>query len=242
MHERLILLPGWALGTAPLSALAEALRRLDSSLEAEIAELPTLASCDPAVWLAELDQRLPADTWLGGWSLGGMLATALAARRGGRCRGVLTLASNPRFVAEPGWPCAMPAATFGAFQQGCASDAHATLKRFALLCSQGGEDARGLSRRLFATAPQQAAESLLAGLAVLHALDTRAALAAIAAPQLHLFAEGDALVPKAAAAALSSLLPTLHTGLMPGTGHTFLLERPDEVATAIQAFIREHRQ
>lgn len=242
MRERLILLPGWGLGTAPLTALADALRELDSSLQVEVAALPSLATPNLAAWLSELDERLPQDTWLGGWSLGGMLATELAARRGVRCRGLLTLASNPRFVVEPGWPCAMPAATFSAFQQGCASDMAGTLKRFALLCSQGGGDPRGLSRQLSVAAPEQAAELLLAGLEVLAALDTRAALATVAGPQLHLFAAGDALVPKQTAAALLTLLPALNVALMRGMSHAFLLERPQEAASVIQVFMREQRR
>ena len=38
--------------------------------------------------------------WLGGWSLGGMLASELARRRGDHCCGLLTLASNPSFVSR----------------------------------------------------------------------------------------------------------------------------------------------
>ncbi|MES2819552.1 MAG: transporter, partial [Pseudomonadota bacterium] len=174
MSERLILLPGWGLGCAPLEPLAAALN--GPQLQVTIEPLPVLASCDPADWLEELDARLPADCWLGGWSLGGMLATALAARRGARCYGLLTLASNVRFVATADWPDAMPAETFTQFRHDCAVDASATLKRFALLCARGAEEARGLSLQLLATAPAAVQESLLAGLDVLAALDTRAAL------------------------------------------------------------------
>ena len=159
MRDRLILLPGWGLGTAPLQPLADALRGLDPRLHVQIEPLPLLDSNDPADWLDELDAKLPEDAWLGGWSLGGMLAAELAARRGGRCSGLLTLASNLRFVAEPGWSAAMEASTFSAFREGCAANAPATLKRFALLCVQGAADARGLSRQLISAAPHSQAAS-----------------------------------------------------------------------------------
>lgn len=239
MRDRLILLPGWGLGTAPLEPLAAALRGLDPRLHVEIEPLPLLDSSDPADWLDELDANLAQDAWLGGWSLGGMLAAELAARRGERCSGLLCLASNPRFVVEPSWPAAMSAETFNAFRQGCATDASATLKRFALLCAQGASDARGLSRLLLGAAPLAQSETLLAGLDVLAALDTRAALQAFVGPQLHLFAGQDALVPGSAAQALLELLPDVEIGLIDSASHAFVLERPHEIAAAIQAFLHE---
>jgi len=239
MRDRLILLPGWGLGTAPLEPLTEALRGLDPRLHVKIEPLPQLDSSDPTEWLDELDANLPQDAWLGGWSLGGMLAAELAARRGERCSGLLTLASNLRFVAEPGWLAAMASDTFAAFRQGCAADASATLKRFALLCAQGALDARGLSRLLLGAAPLPQPAALLAGLDVLAALDTRTALQAFVGPQLHLFAGADALVPAAVAPALLALLPDVEIGLIDHASHAFALERPHEIAAAIQGFLHE---
>ncbi|NVL52936.1 alpha/beta fold hydrolase [Pseudomonas syringae pv. actinidiae] len=94
MRDRLFLLPGWGLGVSPLEPLAAALRGLDEHLRVEIEPLPDIDSCDVPDWLDELDANLPDDAWLGGWSLGGMLAAELAARRGEGCCGLLTLASN----------------------------------------------------------------------------------------------------------------------------------------------------
>ena len=239
MRDRLILLPGWGLGTAPLQPLADALRGLDPRLHVDIEPLPLLDSSDPADWLDELDATLPSDAWLGGWSLGGMLAAELAARRGERCSGLLTLASNLRFVAEPGWPAAMSPETFNAFRQGCVTDASATLKRFSLLCAQGAPEPRGVSRQLFAAVPQVQPAELLVGLDLLANLDTRAALQAFVGPQLHLFAGADALVPAGAAAALLALLPDVEIGLIDNASHAFALERPHEIAAAIQAFLHE---
>ncbi|UVE17503.1 alpha/beta fold hydrolase [Pseudomonas sp. LS44] len=239
MRDRLVLLPGWGLGTAPLVPLMVALSGLDEHLRVQIEALPNLASVDPQDWLDELDARLPQDVWLGGWSFGGMLAAELAARRGEHCCGLLTLASNACFVARDGWPSAMPGATFTAFRAGCADDAPATLKRFALLCAQGAEDSRGIARRLAAATPAAQATSLVAGLDVLAALDTRAALQRFDGPQLHLFAGADALVPGEAAGALLEVLPDTEIGLLEQTSHAFVIERAHEVAAAIHAFLTE---
>lgn len=239
MRDRLILLPGWGLGVSPLEPLAAALQGLDEHLRVQIEPLPALESSDLNEWLDELDATLPDNAWLGGWSLGGMLASALAARRGERCCGLLTLASNPCFVAHDGWPSAMPAETFDAFLAGCHADSQVTLKRFGLLCAKGAQDPRGLARLLVSGAPNAPSRALMTGLELLAQLDTREALLAYRGPQLHLFAGMDELVPAEAAGHLLTLLPDVEIGLIEQAGHAFLLEDPHGVAGAIQAFLHE---
>lgn len=239
MRNRLILLPGWGLGVSPLEPLAAALHGLNEHLQVQIEPLPVLQASELGEWLDELDATLPDNAWLGGWSLGGMLASELAARRGERCCGLLTLASNPCFVAHDGWPHGMPAETFDAFLAGCHADSQVTLKRFGLLCAKGAEDPRGLSRLLISGAPNTSPSVLMPGLELLAQLDTRAALQAFRGPQLHLFAGLDGLVPAEVASDLLALLPDVEIGLIEQAGHAFLLEDPHGVAGAIQAFLHE---
>ena len=104
MRDQLILLPGWGLGSLPLEVLAEALRGLDPALRVDIEPLPELSSGEPRDWLLELDERLPPHTWLGGWSLGGMVALYLAARHPHKVRALCLTASFAKFRAEAGYP------------------------------------------------------------------------------------------------------------------------------------------
>lgn len=231
MPPSLILLPGWGLGSAPLMPLAEASA---GQVQVHIEALPALEHVDIERWLDALDERLPRDAWLGGWSLGGMLATLLAARRGADCPGLLTLASNARFTVGEDWPTAMPAATFAVFREAYELNPAATLKRFAMLCSQGAVDFRGLSRRLL---EQAEGHDSLVGLDLLAALDTRQALQRFAGPQLHLFATDDALVPVAAAAAIQRLQPAAEVRLVSGASHALVVERVDEVAAVMARFV-----
>lgn len=239
MRNRVILLPGWGLGTASLEPLAASLRAQDARLRVDLVALPELAEADVQAWVDHLDRRLPTDAWLGGWSFGGMLASELARKRGDHCCGLLTLASNPSFVARPDWPHGMAADTFGTFLDGCRSHTSVTLKRFRTLCSDGAQQPRTLLRQLGVGVPDTDPLYLASGLQVLAKLDTRAALEGYAGPQLHLFAGSDALVPPGAAKALSELLPDVEVGLVEDSSHAFLLEYPQELATGIKSFLHE---
>lgn len=239
MRDHLVLLTGWGLGTAPLEPLAAALRGLNERLHVQLEPLPDIVTSNPDDWLDELDAIIGPDCWLGGWSLGGMLAAELAARRAERCCGLFTLASNVCFVARPDWPLGMSVETFSTFRQACQADPVATLKRFALLCAQGAAESRGLGRQLAASSPLLREELLLPGLDLLAALDTRQALQRFRGPQLHLLSAGDTLVPVAISRALLALQPDIEVGVLESAGHAFALERPHEVAAAIQAFLSE---
>lgn len=204
MTEPLCLLPGWGLGLEPLRSLCQ--EPSAPLARARLIALPELSSSQPEDWLDALDRVVPADAWLLGWSLGGMLALQLAARRGSGCPGVMTIAANACFLAHEDWPQAMAADTLRQFEASLAIEAGVTLKRFALLCSQGSPQARTLGRWLFETRTAQPLASLQAGLALLAQLDNRPALNAFAGPQLHILGGQDALVPVAAAAGLRQCL------------------------------------
>lgn len=237
MREHLILLPGWAIGPAALEPLREALQERAPHLAVEIEPLPTLDQA--GAWLDELDARLPRDSWLAGWSLGGMLAAQLAARRGDACRGLIGLCSNLSFRDRDDWPCAMSQEVFAAFHEACRLDPGLTLKRFTILVAQGARDARTLARQLQVTQLPTEPKVLDAGLRLLDVLDTRAALQGYGGPQLHLFSGRDALVPAAAAKALLEWLPDVEVQVFEEASHGLPLERPEEVAAAILGFMRE---
>ncbi|GGK04496.1 alpha/beta fold hydrolase [Pseudomonas matsuisoli] len=237
MTRRVVLLPGWGLGLAPLLPLADALRGY--GVEVHLQPLPAFAHGTLAHHLDALAAELPADCWLMGWSLGGMLAAMLAARQDVQCQGLVTLGSNARFVAEPGWPRAMAADTFEAFRSSCLVDPATTLKRFALLCSQGAKQPRTLSRALSVDAGSDP-ESLRAGLDVLAHLDLRHALRVYTGPRLHVMAERDALVPADALPALEHLSGEGATVLMEAASHAFVFEQADELAELIVGRMEAH--
>ena len=234
----LVLLPGWGWDTAPLEPLAGALEK--QGVTTHLLALPEILddsteSCLER-WLDDLDHRVKAGAWLLGWSLGGQLASALAARRGAACPGLITLASNPCFVQRSDWPCAMPKETFEAFAQGLTNQPEATLRRFALLCAQGDSAPRALAKRLQeGKSPAQRNQEI--GLRLLGTLDSRPALTRFNGPQLHLLAEQDALLPQTLVEALVRLCNRAQIEQRPGAHASLLFD--ESSAPRIARFIAE---
>lgn len=71
MRNRLVLLPGWGLGTASLEPLAASLRAQDARLQVELMPLPELDHSDVQGWVAHLTASCPA---MSGWVAGRWVA------------------------------------------------------------------------------------------------------------------------------------------------------------------------
>ena len=254
------LLPGWGLGLAPLQPLADSLAHcgehhacakglapekvpttsreqapsyreiLSNKHEVQLLPIPECTSLEQA--LNELDAQIPADSWLIGWSLGGMLATALAHRRGNSCPGLITLASNACFVARDDWPHAMPEREFKNFSRLVARDWTSTLKGFQQLCMHGSE-----TQTVPAEMSASVSADVEASLSWLAQLDNRAAIAELQCRQLHVLATADALVPATVAQDLQRLNPQVQVHSWPGS-HAFVLVDHSELATVVDAFMR----
>ena len=240
MSKRIVILPGWGLGVVPLQLLAQELDTALPDFTVQIQPLSDMTGKTTAAVIQQLDQQLPSDCWLLGWSLGGMLATALAAQRQSACAGLISYASNACFVTRETWPTAMSVDTFAAFCELCRSDLPAGLKRFALLCSQGSAQPRALSRQLQEMALAAESSSALAGLELLAALDNRQAISDFAGPQLHLLAQADALVPPETARLLGDLNPQASVEIL-GHSHASVFAESHELAQRMVSFIQSHQ-
>jgi malonyl-CoA O-methyltransferase len=183
-------------------------------------------------------QCCPAQAVYVGWSLGGQLAIELALREPDRVAGVITLCSNPCFVARDDWP-GMSQQAFDAFRAGVAADPIAALQRFDSLQVAGASAPRELLRRLRRLGRVPDASDLSVGLEWLRLLDLRRSLAALTQPQLHVLASQDALVPANVGNYISTAIATVAAGqvrTLADTCHLAPLDAPVQVAAEIRAF------
>ncbi|MDR1646871.1 MAG: alpha/beta fold hydrolase [Zoogloeaceae bacterium] len=222
-------LPGWGLGSAPL---ARAFRQQDAATRWQVQALPGSQPgervpecfCDAVETLLV---RLPEKKChLGGWSLGAILALALAARAPERIASLTLIAATPCFVARPDWRNACPPATFRAFTRKVERDGDGALPAFIAGFCQGDQTAESSRHFLekYATPPSRAA--LAAGLRWLAEADLRTNIPAISCPVYLLHGENDPLTPLEAALWLARTLPQAHLTRLPGKAHAPFLNTP----------------
>jgi malonyl-CoA O-methyltransferase len=174
-----------------------------------------------------------------GWSLGGQLATEIAAFHPQRTAALATLCSNPSFSAVGDWP-GLPAATLQAFSDGFAHDCDVTLNRFFTLQVLGSKSARETLRGLRGIDAMGDISSLGLGLDWLVSIDNRDLLATLTVPQLHILAENDALVPDELAQALTSELQGMSDARverLPESSHLAPVEAPELIASDVRRFL-----
>lgn len=234
----LALLSGWGFGSAVMQPLQDA---LSGMLPGAVVILPLPKLLDPDAWLDDLMDAMPEGRlWLAGWSLGGQLAVLLAQRLGARCAGLVTIASNPSFRVREDWLCAMERRRFESFVDECRADVRETLWRFCQLCAAGAPQPRSMVRQLRCSVSAASSAVLLAGLELLHSMDTRQALASLSIPQRHVFAGEDALVPASVAGEMAVVCRNAQVELIAGACHALPMQEPQKVADGIAELIREN--
>jgi len=188
--------------------------------------------------LAGILECCPEQAVYVGWSLGGQLAIELALHEPQRVLAVVTVCSNPSFVAVEDWP-GMGADAFSEFYFGVQFDPVAALQRFDTLQVKGAAQPRQLLRQL-RRLRQPASAELLAGLEWLQMLDQRDSLAMLQQPQLHLLAARDALVPSAVGKSIASRIAGVTSGqvkMLQRACHLVPLDAPAELAQEIRGFL-----
>lgn len=242
-RQNLVLLHGWGSNREIWRPLLVLLRPWAN------VTLLDLPGCAPGLshhrspeWSAVLDgimQCCPAPAVYIGWSLGGQLAAALATRCPERVVSLVTVCSNPRFVAEADWP-GMSSDSFTAFTESAGSDINAALRRFNSLQVEGSSRPRELLRQLPGPGRLSSSSGLSQGLDWLATLDQRQQLARLQAPQLHLLAQCDALVPAALETDLVAALaeaPCAKVAMLPESCHVAPLQCASELAQEIVSFL-----
>jgi len=242
-RQELVLLHGWGSNREIWRPL---LAQLRSWANITLLDLPACAPalvvgehCEPEDVIDAVLAVAPERAVYLGWSLGGQLALELAARNPERVAAVVTVCSNPRFVAETGWP-GMEAGAFARFQSAYATDPAAALRRFGSLQVQGAKRPRELLRQLQGQQAGPPGAELSAGLSWLERLDQRGLVQGLQQPRLHLLAEHDQLVPVTLAPVLAGLLgpPALaHVQVLIGASHLAPLDSAPLIAAATRDFL-----
>lgn len=241
---KLVLLHGWAMTPRVWEGLVAA---LPPGFEVHAPALP----CHPGgvaatptleAWADALATTLPDDALVCGWSLGAMVAMALAIRHPHKVRRLVLAGATPRFVAGDGWPHGLPADVVAAFTQGFAAAPSPTLRRFLSLQTQGDARRKAVQSALSATlargddADAVCDTALAEGLRVLVEADLREDLPLLHQHTLLIHGDGDALMSLAGARALADSLPEAGLQVCAATGHAPFVADAAAFAARLAAF------
>jgi len=240
----LVLLHGWGLHSGIWQT---ALPELQCHYRVHLIDLPGFGQSDlpqgkftlPALSDA-VASVLPDGVQLLGWSMGGMVATDIAARYPRRVGRLILVASNPCFMAREDWPFAMPESTLKQFITQLLDNFEATLQRFLAIQSMGShtqkEDLKQLKALVMAGGkPREAA--LAGGLQILRDVDLRPQLAMIQCPMLRIYGRLDSLVPRQVMPAVDKLCPHSPSVMFRKAAHAPFLSHHSTFWSLLPAFI-----
>ena len=243
----LLLVHGWAMHGGVFAPLVRALEATFTVITVDLpghggsrdSALPLALDPVADALAALIDAQSSKHALVVGWSLGGLVATALAARHPDRVRGLAMLAASPRFVQGPDWPAGMDPRVFELFGEELGRDYRGTLDRFLMLEAQGSahlrEELRYLRDAVYARG-EPAPRALQEGLGLLHDSDLRATLPGLAMPSLWIAGRRDRLVSPQAMQAAAALAPRSRFRQYDHAGHAPFLTEPTAVAEALTAF------
>jgi len=237
----LILIHGWAMHGgifAPLTPL------LAERFRVHVVDLPghgyasaSDESIDPARCAADIAALLPRAIWAG-WSFGGLVSLQAALGHPQQVRGIVEIATSPKFVAGPDWTHGVAAEIFIEFGAGLLADYRQTIERFLALetlgSAHGHDELRALKAHVFERG-DPALPVLEQGLDVLQSTDLRVRLPTLSVPSLWIAGRRDRLVA-AAAIRWSAQHSPRGEFVEIASGHAPFLSHAAEVASAIAAF------
>lgn len=235
--HKILLITGWGGGAELLKPLHEALEQKGHSIE----RLNIFNALNDEILQQHVERAVKFDVIVG-WSLGGQLATLLVnqiQQQYAEQKVLITLASNPCFVAQADWMTAMPIETFIQFKQSFEQDAISTLKRFGLLVCQGASSAKKDFVAMQKLIRPQPIALLRDGLQLLEKLNLVEFYENYQGRQLHVFAEHDALVPYQVVQKTKDLAAkNLSVVSVEGASHGFPCFMVEQTVQIIEDFIQ----
>lgn len=241
--EDLVVLHGWGMNRHVWSTVQT---QLSQHFRLWLVDLPgfgdsyetPLATSVNAV-AEQLLPHLPEQFHVLGWSMGGLVATAITAEHPERVKTVITVASSPYFLEQANWPGIKPR-LMAQLEKDLQHDFRKTVERFLALQAMGSKDAKQQVKQLkqwLFESPLASAETLSRGLTLLEQTDLRETLQSIQVPMLRLYGRLDGLVPLNAAQATGKLAPHTSSYVFSESAHAPFITEPELFVEQVTGFL-----
>lgn len=238
---------GWAMNSAIWD---ECLARLPDWINVIVIDLPghgsmvdvDIHSLDDCVQVLVPLVHQPV-IWVG-WSLGGLAVLRLAELYPQRVAAALLVATNPCFVSQADWPCAVDKTVFNQFASDLSANQEKTIRRFLALQVKGLPDVMRVVRQLQQSLKlrgQASSQALSTGLDILLETDLRRALNSIDCPLYWLLGAKDSLVPAELATVLEEEYRQKNVVLHPQASHAPFISHSDDFIKQLVAIAEKRR-
>ncbi|WP_031570296.1 pimeloyl-ACP methyl ester esterase BioH [Rheinheimera texasensis] len=229
-----VLIHGWGLNHAIWQPVADVLAAEYQVLALDLPGYGLATNYPEPYSLAaitdQLAAQIPAQSFVLGWSLGGLVATQLALRHPAKVRSLALVASSPCFLQQPDWP-GMNAQVMQQFAGSLSANLALTVERFLAIQAMGSDTARHDIKQLkqaVLSLPLPQAQVLAAGLEILATTDLRPELAKLSMPLFGCFGRLDSLVPVAMTTMLAELAPRAQISVLAKASHAPFISHQTE--------------
>lgn len=236
----LALLHGWGFGRGVWREIAD---QLATHHRVHLVSLPgydgsVADSHDFDGTVSALLETIPLGSTLCGWSLGGMLALAAAARHPRHFARLVLVGTTPKFVQATDWTPAQPDQNLRAFLRWVLQAPAATLTGFITLLNRSDARADHISHHLETLLSKElpTASVLEKGLHWLRHVDLRPLTGHATLPTLIVHGDQDPLIPLAAPLWLTAMLPRARLRLCADTAHAPFAADPGQFCALLSEF------
>jgi pimeloyl-[acyl-carrier protein] methyl ester esterase len=241
----LVLIHGWGMNANVWKSIEEDLSQHFTMI---VVNLPGMGSCHPnkhytmSDILDELNEFMPDNSTLLGWSLGGQIAMAYQKKFPKKIKNLILVSSTPCFINKKDWLYGIEKDIFEKFSLQLLVNWKKTLHQFFLLQFQGLPNMRAEAIKFEKSILKLGKPDpifLLSSLKLLMDIDCRKDLKYIKANTLVIGGDMDKLTPFASSEYLAEIIPKSVLKLLPGSGHVPFLFDPDFFVKTVLNFVKE---
>ena len=238
--RNLVILNGWGSWQSVWQSILKELR-----INYKIQFIDTcsyLLSADLKDSAKKIASEIPDNSYLIGWSLGGMLALALSAKYPQKIKKLVTISCNPKFIESDSWP-GMGSKQIEDFCKRFDNNPVKERKYFLKLQLMGEKQIRTLIGKVEQTENVDNVkldkDKLQYGLDILKSIDLRREMARIQMPNLHIYGDNDRLVPVKVSGCLKDLNSSAEIDIIKVASHVPFFVHSDKCLKAINGFFNE---
>lgn len=241
---RLIMISGWAHDSSVMEELRKCLE--------DTADVSSISTGD--LWNAEsaagfqspyarnlvkMIAKPGGQTFIAGWSLGGMIALETASYRPDLVAGMILISSTAKFITGDNWTSDVPPGVLRAMSRKFKRDPRAVLETFFQNVALPFTETKETISLKFKKASAMNPLVLSAGLEYLFSADLRSVASKLNIPALIIHGKEDAIIPMEAGMGLKKPLPISEIRLYDNYGHGLPWQNPRAVAEDIKGFLKK---